>query len=305
MSYSVTATLVAQKNRVQGSFPIYLYAIDVGNTGTTLYYTSTNYTIAFFRPGTSTPESYYPAPIKHDIIESNTKGEIGQVQLTVQNVNRIIIQLLLANEALRGSKVTIMLVFADSLTDSNSCIRDEYYIDSASVGEKDAVFVLTTKFIVRKVTIPSRLYRRDQCQWSFKELECGFINNYTRDNYFPFAVTATCLRINYPSSEYRVPATLKYLPGTHPCISYFTDNSRSVVATDILTIVGFRSFSSATTLDIIISDTVSTSLLLDGIYYSGTIASTCCNKTQADCELLGNVYRHGGFPSIPSKNVYY
>jgi lambda family phage minor tail protein L len=162
-----------EKNRREGSHPIYLYAVEVA-TGTTLYYTSNNANVNFYIPGTSTAQTYTAVPITHDQIESNTKGEVGSVQLTIQNVNRYVIALLLNSDALRGCKVTILLVFSDSLTDSDNYLLDEYYIDSSTVTESAAVFNLKSKFVINQVVLPSRRYKRDQCSWSFKGIECGY-----------------------------------------------------------------------------------------------------------------------------------
>ena len=109
--YTTTASIIYEKNRREGSYPLYLYAIEVAS-GTVLYYTSNNADVSFYIPGTSTAQTYTAAPITHDQVETNTKGEIGGVQLTVQNVNRYIISLLLTNDALRGCKVSILLALS-------------------------------------------------------------------------------------------------------------------------------------------------------------------------------------------------
>lgn len=207
--YATTASLIYEKNKREGSFPVYLYAIEIV-PGSVLYYTSNNKDISFYRPKTSTPQVYSAAPISHDRVETNTHGEIGTVQLTIQNVNRYIISLLLNYDALRGCKVTILLVFSDALGDPDNYLIDEYYIDSSTVGESAAVFNLKSKFAIDKIVLPRRLYKRDQCSWSFKGTEC---------------------------------------------------------------------------------------------MYSGV--ATVCKKTFNYCASLSNQSRYGGFPSIPSRNIYF
>ena len=169
MAYTTTASLIYEKNKSQGSYPIYLYKIEV--PGGELYYTSNNASVTFPTAGGTT---YTPFPITHDQVETNTKGEISGVSLTVTNVDRYIMSLLLYNDALRGYKVTILLVFSDALGDGTNCLKDEYHIDSVQVDETSAVFSLTTKFVIDKVAVPSRSYRRDQCQWIFAASECMY-----------------------------------------------------------------------------------------------------------------------------------
>lgn len=301
MAYTTTASIIYEKNRREGSYPIYLYAIEI-EPGAILYYTSNNADVSFYIPGTSTAQTYTAAPITHDQVETNTKGEIGGVQLTVQNVNRYIISLLLTNDALRGCKVSILLVFSDSLTDPDNYLIDEYYIDSSTVTENAAVFNLKSKFVVNQVVLPSRKYKRDQCSWSFKGIECAFKDGYKLENNAVSVRTATSLSVTISkdaiaTSLYPVNATLK--------ITHWTSNLKSATTTASNICAG-SSYTATTTLVVRLTDAIATSNFLHLYYPSSSVTATSiCKKTFNYCATLKNQYRFGGTPTIPTRNIYF
>lgn len=304
MSYETTASLILEKNKPQGSFPIYLYEISIPNG--TLYYTSNNAAVTF---PTIAGNTYNPFPISHNQVETNTKGEISGVQLTITNVDRYVIQLLLANDALRGQKVVILLVFNDSLGDVNNCLRDEYYIDSAQVDENNATFSLTTKFIVDKVAIPTRNYKRDQCQWSFKGRECGFRDTYKREPRIVTIKTSTSLNIapqgimasNRLSDIFAI--VLEYTAHPSFLLQYYSAGVVTTVANTFT--YGHTIDTNKDTLEIYLTTPVSLDNF-DALYYqSGSVTATVCNKTLKRCTELGNNGRYGSFPSIPSRSVFF
>lgn len=304
MSYETTASLIYEKNKSQGSFPIYLYEISIPNG--TLYYTSNNAAVTF---PTVAGNVYNPFPISHNQVETNTKGEISGVQLTITNVDRYVIQLLLANDALRGQKVVIKLVFNDALGDVDNCLRDEYYIDSAQVDENNATLSLTTKFVVDKISLPTRNYKRDQCQWSFKERECGFRDTYAREPRIVTIKSTTSLNIvpqgamaNNRQSDIDA-LVIKYTTYPSLLLQYY---SAGVVTTVPNTFTYNTTIDSGqNTLEIHLTTPVSL-VNFDALYYkSGSVTATVCNKTLKRCTELGNSSRIGSFPSIPSRSVFF
>ena len=167
----VNTNFLQAKDQVTSASPIIFYYISMPGVATPLAYTDYpgDSSVTYYKPGTSVSQNYTPAPISHDQVESNTKGEIGNVVITLQNVSRYIGGLLHQNDALRDSEVSIITAFRGHLDDSDACLCDTYYIDGASLSETAAQFQLAPKFAVHKVTLPFRSYIKDQCQWKFKD----------------------------------------------------------------------------------------------------------------------------------------
>ena len=179
MAYTVyrnkVATFLTDKDDITSS-PINLYTIHLGeDASATLFYCeyTDGQSISYFKPGTSDSQTYTPAPITHDQVQSNVEGKIDEVHLQVSNINRTIGGYLHSYNGLRGCEVNILKVFKGSLTDSTANLRDVYYIDSAVVTQDKVEFTLTSKFNVYDVKLPFRTFRRDQCPWTFKGPICN------------------------------------------------------------------------------------------------------------------------------------
>lgn len=309
--YQTTASMILEKNKREGSYPVYLYEVEIA-AGASVYYTSNNQDVLFYIPRTSTPQVYTAIPISHDKIDSNTQGEVGTVQLSLQNVTQYVMSLLLNNNALRGCKVSIILVFSDSLDDPDNFLIDEYFIDSAAVTEVTAQFTLKSKFIVDKVVLPTRKYRRDQCAWSFKGVECAFKDRFKRELSAVTVIPPNTLSVAIPKMAV---ATSIYTVGKALKVTHWTDNTRSSVTTASLTCAGssyvFSNIAtdvngSLSTLSVIVgSDIVERDFL--SLYYESTTATAAlsCKKTFSYCATLGNQNRFGNFPGIPTRNIYF
>jgi lambda family phage minor tail protein L len=124
---------------------------------------------------------YTRFPVRCDFIGDNAQGSINAVKVTLGNVSRLIQSYLMVYD-LRGLKVTIKLVFADKLDDTDAYIEDVYYIDSYQANQQDAIFELTGKFDVLSLNLPGRTYSRNYCSWKFKSEECGYTGPETECN---------------------------------------------------------------------------------------------------------------------------
>jgi lambda family phage minor tail protein L len=116
--------------------------------------------------------TYTAFPISHEAVSSNLVGEIDGVKIHVSNISREIGAVLIANDALRGKKVTMTMVFADHLDDADANLSETFYVDSSDVTETDVLFVISSKLDIFEVDIPGRRYERDQCQWEYKKEGC-------------------------------------------------------------------------------------------------------------------------------------
>lgn len=172
----VNATFLRAKDTVVNASPVDLITIHVKDASATLYYANTTDgdPITYYKPGTSTSQIYTPAPFSVGEVDSNIKGEVGQLELTFSNIDRTIGGYLHSYDGVRGGKVNVIKVFRGGLNDPDSNMTDTYYIDSAALGEKVVKFTLTSKFNVQTINLPLRSYRRDMCTWEFKSTECGY-----------------------------------------------------------------------------------------------------------------------------------
>ena len=170
---------------------------------------------------------------------------------------------------------------------------DEYYIDGSTFTESAAVFNLKSKFVINQVVLPSRKYKRNQCSWNFKGIQCGFKDGYKVEGNAVSVRTATSLSITVSkdaiaTSLYPVNATLK--------ITHWTSNLKSATTTASNVCAG-SSYTATTTLVVQLTDAIATTNFLH-VYYpsSSVIATSICRKTFNYCATLKNQYRFGGYP---------
>jgi lambda family phage minor tail protein L len=165
--YSQDSTFKSEKNK-QENQPIYLYTIEDYDG------VSNNLCLAEYDTDiTYDGVTYTKFPIKHDEIPENTQGEIDNIRVTVANVNRII-QAYLESYDLRGKKVTIKLVWANQLADTDAYIDFIFYIDNYVANQDAVVFSLSSKYDIIDLTLPNGVYNRNYCRWKFKSTECGY-----------------------------------------------------------------------------------------------------------------------------------
>jgi lambda family phage minor tail protein L len=158
-----------QKN-AQANQPIFLYSIiDYDSLGNDLNFAEYESDVKYPTDGGTL---YTRFPIKHEYTSQNVKGSIDQVTLTVANVNRLIEAYLLSYN-LRGKQVKIKHVWAYQLADEDAYTEEIYYIDNYTTDVENAVFVLSSKFDVLDVTLPTRTYLRSYCAWKFGSTQCG------------------------------------------------------------------------------------------------------------------------------------
>ena len=177
----VNSTFLNAKDTVNNATPINLITVHVKDSNATLYlcqYTD-GQPITYFKPGTSVQQVYTPAPFRIGNIDSNIEGKVDALTLELSSIGKIpgqttsVSEILHTYDGIRGAEVNVIKVFKGGLSDSNSYMRDVYYVDSCTLNQESANFTLTSKMEVQGVTLPLRKYRRDQCQWQAGSTECG------------------------------------------------------------------------------------------------------------------------------------
>lgn len=187
---TIDTTTKSQKNASTNK-PIYLYTIyDYDGVGSNLYFAGYDTDIIY------NGITYTRFPITHESIGENSQGEIEGVKISVSNVSQAI-QTYLELYDWRKKKVTIRMVWADQLADTDAYIDFTYFIDNYIANEKVAEFNLLPKTDVLDVNVPARVYSRNYCSWKFKSIECGYSGATTTCNKTKAACKAMAGGSNY------------------------------------------------------------------------------------------------------------
>jgi lambda family phage minor tail protein L len=174
MAQDLVASFVTEKNKLEGHIPLRLYAIEYGDSvASWLYWAAWNDNIEYFQPGTATAQTYTAAPIELETIERGDISETPGLTLSVSNVDRTVVSYLELYNALRGRKVKIIRTFDSLLSDSNANITETYYVDGGSTAAQKAQLRLVPRTVFYQIRVPGRTYRKNQCPWEFKDLNCA------------------------------------------------------------------------------------------------------------------------------------
>jgi lambda family phage minor tail protein L len=178
MSRALTSGFISQKDSLT-NVPIRLYIIEGGSlsAGEILRYAEWAENITF------ASQLYYCAPIKCEAVTENSASEIDNVTITFGNVDRSFVHYLESHDGLRKCKVTIRTVFQGTLSDATAFTDDIFYVASASMTSKSAIFLLKSKMDLLGVSLPLRRFYRSTCQWGYKSTECGSTSALTTCNH--------------------------------------------------------------------------------------------------------------------------
>jgi len=130
MTYSVTATFSTSQAKMEGEFPLDMYAINASPAGwDLLYYANVNQDIYGFvvdsnKNLTATAVLYTGLPIERGNVKTNLDEQIPGINITVPNVDRTIESYIQAYDYLRGQEVIAMTTFARFLPSGSG----DYYI---------------------------------------------------------------------------------------------------------------------------------------------------------------------------------
>jgi lambda family phage minor tail protein L len=174
MTVSLNASLLVEKNKLEGSTPIRLLCITYGDTAASkLYWAAWNQNVDYFQPNTATAQTYTAAPIKIGSLKYNKVSEQPTMDVTISNIDRTMVAYLEQNDGLRGRDFTVIRTYDTVLSNASACLTETYYVDGAQSSLKSVRFTLVTKTQLYGIKCPKRLFMRDQCQWKFKGTECA------------------------------------------------------------------------------------------------------------------------------------
>lgn len=172
---TIDSTFKTEKNKKENS-PIFLYTIyNFDGNNTDLFFAEHEEDVHY------DGKTYVKFPLTHDFVGNNSSGEIDTITITLCNISRLM-QSYLEDYDFRNKKVSIRMVWANQLADTDAYIEDVFYIDSYTADEKNVAFALTSKLDILDIEIPCRMYLRNFCSWKFKSSECGYTGGETTCN---------------------------------------------------------------------------------------------------------------------------
>lgn len=170
MAKNINASFEERKNELQSEGILNLYEVQVNSSPVTYeYLCEYNASIDYFKPNTTTAQTYRPIAISRGPIEQDDGTRVPSLSLGIGAADQVITAYIENNDALRGNKVSCITVPYNELNNASACLVDTYYIDGANIDhdKETAVFELTSKGSVVGVTVPLRRMRRDQCPWRY------------------------------------------------------------------------------------------------------------------------------------------
>ncbi len=172
---SLASSVKTEKNKASNA-PIFLYTIyNYDGAGGNLYLAAYDTDVVF------NAITYLRFPITHESVSENSSGQIDTVTVTVANVNRVM-QGYLEAVNFRGKQIDITTVFSGQLSNPSYKTVDTFFIDSYTADQSIVTFILSSKFDILDVNIPSRKFIRNFCGWKFKSTECGYSGGTTSCN---------------------------------------------------------------------------------------------------------------------------
>lgn len=212
MVQDLVASYITEKNKVEGHTPLRLFSIEFGDSvASKVYFAGWDEDIDYFQPGTATEQTYTAAPIEVSDFERGTISETPGLTLTISNVDSTMIAFLELYDALRGREVKVVRTFDSLLADNNANVVETYYVDGATAGAQQVQLRLVPRTVFYQIKTPARAYRRNQCQWEFKELYCAgaaTLNATYVNASMANAAFTTCLKTLASCDEYN--NTLRY-----------------------------------------------------------------------------------------------
>lgn len=189
MSYSVTATFGTSQAKLEGEFPIDMYAINASPAGwEPLYYVNLNqdiygYAVDSNKNITTSTVLYTALPIEKGSVKTTLDESIPILDISIPNTDRVIESYIQNYNYLRGQDVISITTFAKYLPsgstadyigetpDNYACLTEKLYVDGVSSSDEAVTFSCKSKFVIKNIVLPNRKYSRE-CSWTYGDSYC-------------------------------------------------------------------------------------------------------------------------------------
>lgn len=161
---TIAGTLITEKNKLaMASVWLPLVSVDI-DAATTLHLVPNPTAITF---GGVT---YVPFGLQLDLVETDSRGSLNDVQISISNISRQIGAYLESTD-LRGNRVRVLWINSSDLTDS--VLDESYEITAYVVTEQVVTFTLGHERLLQQV-FPNGRFFRDNCRHIYKDTACGY-----------------------------------------------------------------------------------------------------------------------------------
>lgn len=184
MAYTLTASVRQELAKTSGAEPINMFVLNASITGTDYkYYANYNQNVYGYQLDsdgevTSATQLYTGLPISFSPINTETSGEISDINIQIPNVDRVAESFIQTQNYLRGKDIHVMTTFAKYLPsgsssshigttpDKNAIMKEKLFIDAAMSDDNVVTFRCRPKFTIKHIMIPGRTYARE-CAWAY------------------------------------------------------------------------------------------------------------------------------------------
>jgi phage-related protein len=165
--------------------------------------------------------TWYPFPFAHSGFEQNQEGDLPQVELTIDNTSRFLMQYLHDGDGLEGNAATLFLVPSNSLglTYPNHEFRHWELEVAGVIANEEAIGIRLERPNFLQRTSPGDRYIPSRCRWQFGGPQCGYvINGFAAFTRCPKTIAA-CIARGADMEERGLPEILPGNFGGHPGVS--------------------------------------------------------------------------------------
>ncbi len=175
MTAQVPPTLIPEKNLLSSSAPfIWLVQVRVPTTPPTMLRMTANpEAVQFGTDSAGAPITWEAYPLQLGEITTDTEGGTPETTLTVANMSREVMALLLAHNYLLDQPVVLRLVHEDHLNDPSAVWELPFEITGCAADEESVTFALSAENLYG-FTLPNERAVRDFCRFTYKSIQCGF-----------------------------------------------------------------------------------------------------------------------------------
>lgn len=175
MTADVSNVLITEKNRLTSASPfIWLVQVRIpSDPPQMLRMTANTEPVEYGQDFEGNPLIWDPYPLGMGEIKTDTEGGTPETALTVGNLTREVMALLVTYNYLLDEKVTLKLVHQDHLSDPGAVWELPFDITGCATDEELVTFALSSQNHYG-FTIPNERAVRDSCRWVYKSVGCGF-----------------------------------------------------------------------------------------------------------------------------------
>lgn len=118
-------------------------------------------------------ELWYPYPITHDVIVESGEGDLGSIDVTIQDTIRALAPYFWQGSGFMRRPATGYAVLVE---DADVGYQIDGRITGATVGARGAVFRVAMDELFR-IDVPFDKYNARRCGWEYAGEECGYVLN--------------------------------------------------------------------------------------------------------------------------------